>query len=117
MNLAYLLAASIAVVSAPAAAQEIRQGTYVNDDDSAKFEFGASSGSFIQYKSINGNPGTITIEFDYSLSGGSLTMRQKRISLTGHPMARSQALDKTVSEPIEVRSDAIVIGGIIYRRQ
>ena len=116
-NASYLFAASIAMVSAPAAAQQIQQGTYVNDDDSAKFEFGASSGSFIQYKSINGNPGTVTIEFDYSLSGNSLTMRQKRISLTGHPMARSQALDKTISEKIEVRPEAVVIGGVTYRRQ
>ncbi|MGB7373192.1 hypothetical protein [Pontixanthobacter sp.] len=103
-------------ISAPAMAQAIPQGTYVNQDDSAKWVFGARTGSFIQYKSINGNPGVITIEFEYSVSGGMMTYRQTRISLTDHPMARTQTLDKTSTEQIEIRPDAIVIGGAIYRR-
>lgn len=103
-------------ISAPAMAQAIPQGTYVNGDDSAKWIFGSRTGSFVQYKSINGQPGVITIEFEYSVSGGVLTYRQTRISLTGHPMARSQPLDKTSSEKIEIRADAIVVGGVIYRR-
>lgn len=111
------LGAAAVAVSAPAAAQSIQQGTYVNDDNSAKWEFGTSTGSFIQYKSINGNPGVITIDFRYSVSGGIMTYTQTRIALTGHPMARSQTLNKTLTEPIEIRSGAIVIGGKIYRRQ
>ena len=110
-------AACSIVISAPAFAQELQQGTYVNDDDSAKFIFGASTGSFVQYRSINGNPGTITIEFRYSLSGSTLTMNQTRISLTDHPMAQSRPADATDVEEIEIRENAVVIGGIVYRRQ
>lgn len=98
-------------------AQSIQQGTYVNEDNSAKWVFGTRTGSFIQYKSINGQPGVITIEFEYSVSANTLTYRQTRISLTDHPSARSQKLDKTSSEPIEIRSGSIVVGGKIYTRQ
>ncbi|MGI9360219.1 MAG: hypothetical protein ACR2O7_01380 [Parasphingorhabdus sp.] len=116
-NFGFLAAASLVVIAAPAAAQSMQQGTYVNDDNSAKFVFGESSGSFIQYKSINGNPGTITIDFDYNLVGNTLTMSQKRISLTDHPMARSAPASKVDVEQVEIRSNAVVIGGIIYKRQ
>lgn len=120
-RLSYLLASSVAIVSSALVAQDqtIQQGTYVNDDDSAKWIFGSKTGSFVQYKSINGNPGIITIEFDYSISsdGKNLKLRQTQISLTGHPAGRTQALDKTLNEAIEIRSGAIVIGGVIYSRQ
>lgn len=111
------LGAATIAISAPAMAQSIQQGTYVNEDNSAKWVFGSKTGSFIQYKSINGNPGVITIEFEYSISGGILTYRQTRISLTDHPYARTQKLDKISSEKIEIRSNAFVIGGKTYTRQ
>ena len=111
------LAATAIVIAAPASAQSIQQGTYVNDDNSARWEFGTSTGSFVQYKSINGNPGVITIEFTYNVSNGTLYYTQTRISLSEHPMARSQPLNTPSSEPIEIRPGAIVIGGKIYRRQ
>ena len=104
-------------ISAPAFAQTLQQGTYVNADNSAKWVFGSGTGSFIQYKSINGNPGVITIDFEYSVKDGMLVYRQTRIALTDHPYARSQDLDKPSSDPIEIRSNSIVIGGKIYRRQ
>lgn len=109
--------AATVAISAPAMAQSIQQGTYVNEDNGDKWVFGSKTGSFIQYKTIVGNPGVITIEFEYSISGGILTYRQTRISLTDHPMARTQKIDKISSEKIEIRSDAFVIGGKTYTRQ
>ncbi|MEE4206787.1 MAG: hypothetical protein V2I39_10870 [Erythrobacter sp.] len=112
-----ILASTAIICAAPLAAQAIQQGTYVNDDDSARWIFGSGTGQFIQTQSINGNPGRIIIEFEYSVSGGTLKYRQTRISLVDHPAARSKALDESFSEPIEIRPGAIVIGGKIYRRQ
>lgn len=111
------LATAAICISAPAAAQSVPSGTYVNADGSAQWVFRARDGDFIQYKSINGNPGVITISFEYSVSNGVLTYRQTRIALTEHPYARAQELDKTSSEPIEIRANAIVVGGRTYRKQ
>lgn len=111
------LATAAICISAPAAAQSALSGTYVNADDSAKWVFRASDGEFIQYKSINGNPGVITIYFEYSITGDQLTYRQTKIELTDHPYARKQKLDKTSTERIEIRADAFVIAGTTYRRQ
>jgi len=112
------LVTTISVPASVVQAQNSLNGTYVNDDDSAKWVFGNGTGQFYQYKSINGNPGTIVTEFRYSIDGGTLTYTQTEIRLENHPMgSRRQTLNKTSTEKIELRSNAIVIGGKIYTRQ
>jgi|GEM_PF-1393003 len=114
------LATAIAVPATIAQAQSSLNGTYVNDDDSAKWVFGNGTGQFYQYKSINGNPGTIVTDFRYSIVNGGKTLNytQTAIRLENHPMGpRSQKLDKASTENIEIRPNAIVIGGKIYTRQ
>ena len=89
-------------------------GTYTLEDGSAYWVFGNGSGSFWQVKSINGNPGKIVIDFDYSIDGSTLNYTQTRISLRDHPDAKSKRLNKTLNEQIEVRSDRVVLGGKHY---
>ncbi|WP_417622060.1 hypothetical protein [Parasphingorhabdus sp.] len=104
---------------ATAQAQTMLNGTYVNGDNSAKWVFGNRTGQFIQYKSINGNPGTIVIDFRYALenNGKMLNYTQTQIRLEDHPMARSQSLNKQYREQIELRPSAIVIGGKTYSKR
>ena len=77
------------------------------------------TGEFIQSKSINGNPGVITIYFDWTVSPNQKTFeyRQKRITLTGHPNAKSQTLNKLSSESMTLSDTTFTIGSCGYKRQ
>lgn len=114
------LASASVIPASMAQAQTSLNGTYVNDDDSAKWVFGNGTGQFYQYKSINGNPGTIVTEFRYNIGNGGKTLNytQTQIRLEDHPIGpKTQNLNKASTEMIEIRPNAIVIGGKIYARQ
>ena len=111
---------AIAIPATASHAQSTLNGTYVNDDDSAKWVLGNGTGQFKQYKSINGNPGTIVTDFTYEIVNGGKTFNytQTEIRLEGHPMGpRSQKLNKPSTEQIEIRTNAFVMGGKIYTKQ
>ena len=89
-------------------------GTYELSDGSAYWIFGNGSGEFWQVKSINGNLGKIVINFTYNISDETLNYTQTRIALVDHPDAKSQSLNKSYSEKIEVRPDRVILGGKDY---
>lgn len=96
------------------AAKPKLRGKYVKGGD--YWVFNGRSGEFWQTKSINGQPGKIVINFNYSLNGNNLRYTQKRISLRDHPSARSQSVNKTFNERIEIGRNYIVIGGKRYNK-
>jgi len=106
----------LAVFSLSAFAETLN-GTYKLEDGSGYWNFESGSGSFWQVKSINGNPGKIVIEFTYDISGNTLNYTQTRISLRDHPDAKSQSLNKSLSEQIDVRADRVVLGGKHYYKK
>ena len=114
-------AATVLAIPATAAhAQSRLSGTYVNDDNSAKWVFADRTGQFYQYKSINGNPGTIVTDFSYELvdDGKTFNYIQTEIRLEDHPMGeRKQKLNKPSTEPVQIRTNAFVIGGKIYTKK
>lgn len=113
-----LSAPAMSALSAQSNNQINLNGTYTHKGDGAKWVFNGTQGQFIQYKSINGNPGTIIIEFTYNLSdqGQVLNYRQTKISLVDHPYAQSQPLDKPSTEKIQINGNSITIGGKIYTK-
>jgi len=95
-------------------------GRWVNNNISKTWLFRQGHGEFIQENAINGNPGTITINFKWSLSsnGRTLNYTQTKISLIGSAgHDKTQRLNKSLDEPIKVNSTYIEMGGYKYHKQ
>jgi len=114
-------AATVVAIPATAAhAQHTLHGSYVNAEDGAKWVLENGKGKFYQYKSINGNPGTIVTDVTYEIVNGGKTFDYTMIEirLEDHPMGhRSQRLNKSSTEPIEIRANSFVMGGKVYARE
>jgi hypothetical protein len=95
-------------------------GSWQDRSESATWVFHGDTGELIQHKSINGNPGIVTIYFEWHLSDGdtSFTYRQRKITLRGSAgYDREQELDKTFTAPIAITDEYIALGGNKYWKQ
>ena len=95
-------------------------GRWKNNSISKTWVFRQGHGEFIQENAMNGNPGTITIDFNWSLSpnGRTLNYTQKQISLRGSAgHDKEQRLNKSLNEPIRITSTYIEMGGYQYQKQ
>ena len=92
-------------------------GRWKDSQTSNVFVFRSGSGEFIQSKSINGNPGTVTTYFTWTLSAdkSQVTIHKNKISLTGSAgYDQTRSISSSVTNSISAHGSYISINGVRF---
>ncbi|MEZ5573567.1 MAG: hypothetical protein R3E64_16335 [Halioglobus sp.] len=92
-------------------------GTYVADNGDTYIFSGDGTGKFIQVRSINGNPGKVITEFDWSLDGKEITVvHTKKILIGSAGYDQEQEINKKFSANIEYDDTKFVAGSTYWKQ-
>ena len=88
------------------------EGCWSNEDGNSTWCFNSNATGKLIRDSVNGNPGTLTITFDYSVdySSGSFSYQNTSIALTGSFFDKEEELNDPVrTTPFEINGNTLVI--------